>query len=79
MLKGFEARHPVHAIIKEDDVRRLAFDHRDTLFAARSLDYLVVLRRKHAIERVAHLGVVINDEDLRDGCVLGHGQCSQND
>ena len=73
VLQRLEARQAVHAVVEQHHVGRLPLDSCHALVAARGFLHRITLRRQHAVERIAHLGVVIDDEDRGTGSGGGHG------
>jgi hypothetical protein len=72
VLERLQARHAGHAVVEQHDIGRLFLDGGHAFLTARGLLHLVVLRRKHAVQRVANFGVVIDDENAGDCGGFGH-------
>ena len=63
-LQGFDAGHPAHAVVEQDDVGLVALRERDAGFAAVGFDHRVALASERALERVAQVFIVIDDENF---------------
>ena len=72
VLEGLQPRHAGHAVVEQDDVGRLLLDRRHAFLPVGRLLHLVMLRGEHAVERIPHLIVIIDDQNAWNGEWLGH-------
>ena len=72
MLQSFEAADSCHTIVEQHHVRCFSFYRGYPRFATGRFLHKIMLRGKHAVKRVTHLGVIINDKNMGSGERLGH-------